>query len=57
MPEPLLYTIEQACEKLSIGRTRLFGFIAKGDLETVRIGRSRRIPRAALERFVENLRD
>lgn len=57
MPSPMLYTIEQASELLAIGRTRLFEFIRKGEIETVQIGRSRRIPHSALEAFVDSLRN
>ena len=57
MSTPMLYTIAQASAQLSIGRTRIFEFIRKGEIETVQIGRSRRIPRAALESFVENRRN
>lgn len=55
MSGPLLYTVEQASAELSIGRSRLFEIIKNGGIETVKIGRSRRIPRAALEAFVARL--
>lgn len=48
---------EEAAEALSIGRSAVFEAMRRGDLESVRIGRSRRIPVTALEAFVRRLRD
>ncbi len=56
MAEPLLYKPEQGAEIIGIGRSKIFELIAAGQIETVRIGRSRRIPRQALEDYVERLR-
>lgn len=49
----LLVSPEEAADVLSIGRTRVFGLIATGQLRSVLIGRSRRIPVSALVEFVE----
>ena len=54
MDQPkLLVSPEDAADVLSIGRTRLFRLIATGQLRSVLIGRSRRIPVSALIEFVE----
>ncbi len=53
---PLLYKPESAAEALGIGRSKLFELIAEGKIETVQIGRSRRVPVQALEDFVARLR-
>lgn len=50
---PLLLTIPQAARLLAIGRTTMYGLIDAGDIGVVRIGRSVRVPVAALEQFVE----
>ncbi|MQA78098.1 MAG: helix-turn-helix domain-containing protein [Streptosporangiales bacterium] len=55
MQKPLLLNPEQAAQELGIGRTRTFALIASGELESVKIGRARRIPRAALEVYVGRL--
>ncbi|MGN6243728.1 MAG: excisionase family DNA-binding protein [Motilibacteraceae bacterium] len=55
MQERLLYKPEEAAEALGIGRSRLFQLLASGELESVSIGRSRRITRAALEGYVDRL--
>jgi excisionase family DNA binding protein len=57
VPQPgkLLLTPEEAAATLSVDRTRVYELIAQGQLTSVRIGVSRRIPRVALERFVVRL--
>jgi excisionase family DNA binding protein len=52
---PLLYTPEGAATKLATGRTTIYALMASGELESVKIGRSRRITAAALEAYVGRL--
>ena len=52
----LLLTPEEAAETLSISRSKLYELLAAGDVESVRIGGSRRIPVDALVMFVERQR-
>lgn len=54
--EKLLLTIEEAAERLSIGRSKVYELIASGDIEAVKIGKARRIPAEALVLFVNDLR-
>jgi excisionase family DNA binding protein len=54
--EPLLYTIPEAATALRISRTKLYELLDSGDVESVYIGRSRKIPAEALRIFIENLR-
>ena len=49
---PLLLTALQAAEMLSVGRTSVYELIAAGELETVHIGRSMRIPADSVHTFV-----
>lgn len=49
---PLLLTVEEAARRLGIGRTIAYGLVATGHLESVKIGRLRRVPVDALSRFV-----
>lgn len=53
--EPQLYRIDEAAALLSCGKTFVWGLIAKGELKTVKLGRSTRIPAAELRRFVARL--
>ncbi|MGH2442701.1 MAG: helix-turn-helix domain-containing protein [Chloroflexota bacterium] len=52
----LLLTIPEAAEQLRISRAQLYVLIKQGTVETVHIGKLARIPRSALEQYVENLR-
>lgn len=56
MQTPLLLVPEQAAQELGIGRTAMFALIKDGAIESVKIGRSRRIPRDALVEYVDRLR-
>jgi excisionase family DNA binding protein len=53
--DQLLYTPEGAAAKLASGRTTVYELIRSGELRSVKIGRSRRIPAAALEEYVGRL--
>ena len=52
----LLITVSEAAERLGCGRTFVYGLISAGELETVKLGRLRRVPVAALDALVERLR-
>jgi len=54
-PPRLLLTPEEAAVVLGVGRTTLYGLLAAGALASVQIGRPRRVPVAALDRYVEGL--
>ncbi len=51
--QPLLRTVRDAARLLSIGEHGVWDLIAHGEIDSMMIGRSRRIPHEALERFVE----
>ena len=51
--EPLLLSPEQVATELSIGRTKVYDLICTGQLPSLKIGRSRRVPLTALRRFIE----
>jgi len=54
--DPRLLTVRQAAQVLGLGRSTVYELIAAGELETVSIGRSRRVPLDALRAFVAALR-
>lgn len=54
--EKLLLKPEEAAEMLSIGRSKVYELIGTGELASVRIGTSRRVPADALVEFVTQLR-
>ena len=52
---PLLLTPEEAARALRVGRTTIYALMKAGDLRPVHIGRSCRLSRAELERYVRHL--
>lgn len=52
----LLLTVSEAAECLAIGRTAAYALVSSGELESVRIGRLRRVPISAIEEYVNRLR-
>lgn len=52
----LLLTVEQAAERLGVGRTTMYGLLKAGAIESIPVGRLRRIPPDALEAYIANLR-
>ncbi|WP_086852242.1 helix-turn-helix domain-containing protein [Amycolatopsis kentuckyensis] len=53
--DPLLVRVEEAARLLSIGRTRVYDLVRTGELPSVKIFGSRRIPRASIDRYVTTL--
>ncbi len=50
-----LYTIEECEGLLSLSRSQLYRLVDQGDLQTVKIGKSRRITYTQLDAFVLKL--
>lgn len=53
---PLLHSPEGAAERLQCGRTLIYELLASGEIESVKIGRLRRIPDESLIAYVNKLR-
>jgi excisionase family DNA binding protein len=53
--DPLLLTPEEAAKILRVGRTTILALMKAGELHPVHIGRSCRLSRAELERYVDRL--
>jgi excisionase family DNA binding protein len=53
--EKLLLSPEEAAEALGVGRSRVYDLMRTRQLLSVRIGKSRRIPVAAVHAYVERL--
>lgn len=54
-PERVLLTVEEAAERLGIGRTLTYKLIRTGEIESVQIGRLRRIPASAIHQYALSL--
>lgn len=52
-PPVLLLTIEEAAERLHVGRCTMQALLTSGEVQSLRIGRLRRIPPSALEDYIE----
>ena len=56
MEEKRLLTVDEAALRLGIGRSHAYVYVLRGELESVKLGRSRRVPAEAIEAFVKKLR-
>lgn len=56
-PPKLAYSIKEACEASSLGRTTLFSHIKSGRLPTVKVGGRTLIPAAALHALLSPATD
>jgi excisionase family DNA binding protein len=54
-PNRVLLTVEEAAERLGIGRTTAWGLVKSGALHSVQIGRLRRVPASALDTYATQL--
>lgn len=52
----LLLTVEEAAERLRIGRSLMYRLVLSGAVESVHVGRLRRIPAECLDEHVARLR-
>lgn len=52
-PQPLAYSVADACKVSSIGKTRLYALIAEGRLEVRKIGKRTLIPAVSLRALIE----
>ena len=55
--DQLLLSIEDTARSLGIKRSLLYQMLVRGDIESVKIGRRRVVPAAAVEAFVQRLRE
>lgn len=52
----LLLRIEEAADRLGIGRSLMYRLVLSGEVESIRVGRLRRIPVDSLEQAIAKLR-
>ena len=53
--EPMLYDVMSAAKIIGLGRSKTWELISTGQLDSVRVGTRRLVPRQALDRFVADL--
>lgn len=54
---PLTLTVAETAEQLRISRRTVFALIDRGQLQSIKVGRTRRIPRHALLDYLRTLED
>jgi excisionase family DNA binding protein len=54
-PTRTLLSVEAAATQLSIGRTTMYALLKTGAIESVRVGRLRRVPAEALTAYTTRL--
>ena len=55
--ETLLLKIPEVMARLAVGQTKVYELMSSGELRSVKVGRSRRVPNDDLERFMAELDD
>lgn len=50
--DSLLLTVSQAADRLELGRSLVYELVMRGEIASIKVGRARRIPAAALDQFV-----
>jgi excisionase family DNA binding protein len=53
----VLLKIPEVMARLAIGQTKVYELMSTGELRSVKVGRSRRVPMEDLERFIDDLDD
>ena len=53
MDGKLLYSVNEAAERLGLGRTLTYELVLSGAIKSISVGRCRRVPAQALEEFVQ----
>ena len=52
--EQLLLKPREVAEALRIGRSLVYGMLASGELPSIRVGRCIRVPKASLEKWIND---
>jgi excisionase family DNA binding protein len=52
---PLLLTVEEAARELRLSRSKVYELMSAGEIKSVTIGRSRRVPSEATAEYVSRL--
>lgn len=52
---PILYTVEEVADILHVGRSTVFNLIKEKKIQSIKLGRSRRVPLDAMKAYVDYL--
>ena len=53
--ERVFLTVAEVAEALGVGRSKVFELVISGEIESVKIGRLRRVPVAAVHEYANRL--
>ena len=53
--EDRLYTVQQVMDRTNLGQTKVYELIRTGELASVKVGKSRRVPASALRLWMAGL--
>ena len=51
--EKLLLTIPEVAIRLGLGRSLVYQLVMRGEVDSITVGRARRVPAQAIEKFIE----
>lgn len=51
----VLYRVDEAAELLSVSKSRVYELIRSGQIRTVKVGKSHRVPARSLDEYVARL--
>ena len=57
MSEKVLLRVDEAAALLGVGRSFLYSLVQRGEIDSVKLGRARRIPRQELDAYVRRLQE
>ena len=49
----LLLTIPEVAGQLNLGRSLVYLLVMRGEIDSIKVGRARRVPAEALQRFIQ----
>ena len=49
---PLLHTINPACKRVGLGRTKFYELIGRGEIKVIKVGSRTLIPESELQRWL-----
>jgi excisionase family DNA binding protein len=55
-PDRLLYSVAEAADLLGIGRTFMYHLVATGEVDSLKVGTRRKIPRESIHGYIQRLR-
>jgi excisionase family DNA binding protein len=53
--QPKLMSVGEAAAMIRVGRSKMWNLVWSGEVESVFVGRQRRVPMAALDRYIKSL--